>query len=51
VTVHRHPRYAEASVVTLRSGDATIDVTVPGDSEAERVLLNVAPHSASAVVD
>ncbi|WBM80722.1 hypothetical protein KIV56_04900 [Cryobacterium breve] len=51
VTVHRHPRYTEASVVTIRSGAASIDVIVPGDSEAERVLLAVAPHSGRSVVD
>ncbi|MDY7528426.1 MULTISPECIES: hypothetical protein [unclassified Cryobacterium] len=51
VTVQRHPRYAEASIVTVRSGAARIDVIVPGDSEAERVLLAVAPHSGRSVVD
>ncbi|TFB90702.1 hypothetical protein E3O44_03720 [Cryobacterium algoricola] len=51
VTVHRHPRYAEASVVTVRSGAASLDVIVPSDSEAERVLLAVAPHPGTSVVD
>jgi len=51
VTADRHPRYADASVVSVRAGAATVNVIVPVGSEAERVLLAVAPHSGSPVVD
>jgi hypothetical protein len=36
-----HPAYAGVVVVTLRSGDAALDLPVPAGSDAERVLAGL----------
>ncbi|HYQ76714.1 hypothetical protein [Cellulomonas sp.] len=36
-----HPVYADVVVVTLRSGDAALDLPVPAGSDAERVLTGL----------
>ncbi|MCG7286343.1 hypothetical protein MHY85_10215 [Cellulomonas sp. ACRRI] len=41
VRAAEHPGYADLVVVTLRAGDAAIDLPVPAGSDAERVLTGL----------
>lgn len=41
VSTRPHPRYPQVAVVTLRAGDTAIDLPVPADSEARRVLAGL----------
>jgi hypothetical protein len=43
VTSQPDPEYTGVRVVTLRAGATSIDMPVPADSAAERVLLSLAP--------
>ncbi|WHP17729.1 hypothetical protein [Cellulomonas sp. ES6] len=39
----RHPRYPDVTVVVLRAGNTEIELPVPSDSDARRVLTGLAP--------
>lgn len=43
VATARHPGYPGVEVVTLRAGDAAVELPVPAGSDARRVLAGLAP--------